>query len=242
MSRTLRRALVATAAAVGLSGSVAGTAFADSTSTSTAVPAAGSGRLVLIQQRAKAAIDTRLSALHLAITAVNSNLLIDASDRVTLSGTLNGDIAGLTALGQKIQADTTAAQARADYQTIFSGYRVFALALPQVRYATACDDITAGAWPRLTDAENRLATLLAGPDKSKDSSSVQATMQDLAKQLENITSSTSGLSAGVLALTPAQWNANHAILAGPRQTLQTVRGDVRSARGDVASVVTAIKS
>jgi hypothetical protein len=242
MSRTIRRALVATALAAGISGSVAGTAFADTSTTSPTAPTPGAGRLALIQQRAQVAIATRLSALHVALTAVNTNPSITASDKTTLTTTLNGDLTGLSTLGQKIQADTTASQALADYQTIFSGYRVFALALPKVRYAAACDDVTAGVLPRLNDANARLSALLAGPDQSKDLPPVQAAMQDLATQLKNIATSTTGLSASVLALTPAEWNANHAILAGPRQTLEGVRADVHAARQDVITAVTAIKS
>jgi hypothetical protein len=172
---------------------------------------------------------------------VNTNQVISMSDKSTLLNTLNGDLTGLTALGPKIQADTTVAQAAADYRTIFSAYRVYALALPQVRYAGAVDDITTGVIPRLTDAQSKLSALLAGSASGKHTPAVQTAMKDLAAQIESITSATTGLSSQVLALIPAQYDANHAILSGPRQTLVSTRGDIRTARQDVKTVVAAIK-
>lgn len=251
MNHPIRKALAATAIAAGACGVVSGPALAATSSPTTsptsssptsASSASSTTRLNAIKQRAKLAIDDRLSALHFAVSDVQGNRFISSTDKTTLLNTLDGDLSGLTALGTKIQEDTTLAEAEADYRTIFTGYRVFALALPQVRYAAACDDITGTVLPRLTDAHTRLAALLAGPDKSKDTPPVQAAMQNLADQIQTVTTSTNGLSATVLAITPAQWDANHSILAGPIQTLRTARGDVRTAREDVAIVVAAIKS
>lgn len=246
MNYPIRKALAAIAVAAGGLGIAGGSALADTSAPTTPGTAASSAtsstQLAAIQQRAKVAINVRLSALHLAVSDVQDNRFISSSDKSTLLSTLDNDQSGLNALGAKIQSDTTASEALADYRTIFTGYRVFALALPQVRYAAACDDITGTVLPKLTDAQSRLAALLAGPDKSKDSPAVQAAMQDLAAHIQTITSSTNGLSSTVLAITPAQWDANHSILTGPKQTLRTARGDVRTARSDIATVVTEIKS
>jgi hypothetical protein len=240
MSRTIRGALAATAVAVCACGAATGAAFASTTS-STATPP-GTGRLVAIQHRAKVAIIGRLSALNVAISDVNSNRVISSADKSTLLNTLNGDVSGITALEQKIEADTTGSAGLADYQTVFTGYRVFALALPEVRYAAACDDITGGVLPRLTDAQTKLANLLAGPDKGKDTATLQATMHDLGNQIHAVTASTTGLSATVLAFTPGQWDANPSLLTTPIQTLRAARADVRTGRQDVAAIVAAIKS
>jgi len=260
MSRPIRKVVAAVAITVGTTGGLAGTAFAasnGSSSPSTAPstsPSGGSsapsgsssstdaGRLHEIQARAKAAIDARLHSLNFAIAAVKANRVITDADKDTLLNTLNGDVSGLTALEAKIQGDTTVAQAEADYKTIFSGYRVYALALPQVLFAAATDDITQAVLPHLNDADSRLTTLLNGKYKDKDTPPVQAAMKDLAAQINAITVSTKGLSAQVLAYTPAQWNANHGILGPPRQTLRTARADVRTGRADIAFVVAQIKS
>jgi hypothetical protein len=211
------------------------------TSTSASPAANGAARLATIQALAKLAIANRLTSLNATIPVVTANPVISAADRATLLTTLNGDLNALTPLAAKIATDTTAAQAQTDYETIFTGYRVYALALPQVRYAAAIDDLSAGVLPKLTSAQSTLAGLLGGVDAGKNTAAVQAAMTDLSKQIAAITSTTAGLSATVLAYTPAQYDANHAILSQPRATLTQARADARTAAADIATVVKAIQ-
>jgi hypothetical protein len=201
----------------------------------------GQQNLAAIQKLAAAAIARRLAALGVASNAVTNSTAITAADKATLLTTLSNDVSGLTALGTTIAADTTAAKARSDYQTIFTAYRVFALALPQVRFAQAGDDLTTAVLPKLTDAQTKLAALLAGADAAKNTPAVQAAMTNLATQIGAIGTATSGLSASVLAYTPAQYDANHALLSPSRQSLATARGDVKTARGDIVLVMNALK-
>jgi hypothetical protein len=120
-------------------------------------PTTGLGAL-----KAKAAVDigARVSAMNAMIPQINANQFITAADRSTLLATLNGDLSGLTALGQKIAGDTTTAQATTDRKTVFAGYRVFALAIPQVAYAAAADDITGAELPALINAQKGLTAAL----------------------------------------------------------------------------------
>ncbi len=233
MNRSVRRA-------------IAGAALAGCASIGLAAPAwaagsNGSATLSGIKQRAAAAISVRLSSLSKAIPAVDSNKWLTATDKSTLLSTLTADQSGLTALQPKIQADATVAQARTDYQSIFLDYRVYALAQPQVRLAAAADDITGGVLPRLTDAQSRLTSLLSGSDSSKNTAAVQTAMSDLAAKIQAITSATSGLSTSLLALTPSQYDADHTVLAGPRETILSARADIVAARADVMTVVGALK-
>jgi hypothetical protein len=238
--------LAATATAVLVSGAaLPGVALAD-TSPSTSAPSpgqdsAGQDRLAAIQANAATAIAKRLASLNQAIPAVTNNKAITDADRAALLGTLSGDVSGLTALGQTIAADTTAKQAAADSQRIFTDYRVYALMLPKAHYAAAADDLTGTVLPKLTDAQTRLSALLAGADAGKNTPAVQAAMSDLAAQITAITSATSGLASTVLAYTPAQYNANHDLLSPARASLTTARADAKTARADVATVVKALQ-
>jgi len=226
-----------------------GTALADtgspavSSASPTATPtAAPHGKsLASIQAAAAAAIAKRLASLSVSINDVNNNSVITPADKTTLLATLNGDVTGLTALGVTIAGDTTAKQAASDYATIFTSYRVYALALPQVRFAAAADDMTVTVLPKLTDAQAKLAALLAGVDSGKNTPQVQAWMADLATQITAIGTETTGLSATVLAFTPAQYDANHALLAPARASLAISRNDIKTARSDVANVMKALK-
>jgi hypothetical protein len=237
---TLALAALAAAAPAGAD-TTAPSSSTSSASPSTSSTSNGAARLATIQALAKLAIANRVTSLNATIPVVTANPVITAADRATLLTTLNGDLNGLTPLGAKIAADTTAEQAQTDYETIFTGYRVYALALPQVRYAAAVDDLSAGVLPKLTSAQTTLAGLLAGVDAGKNTAAVQAAMTDLGKQIAAITSTTTGLSATVLAYTPAQYNANHAILSQPRATLTQARADARAAAADIATVVKAIQ-
>jgi hypothetical protein len=235
-----------TAAAVAIGGAslaaVAGPAFADTgTPSATSSPSSAAGRLSAIQAEAAIDISRRLGALNTAVAKVTTNPVITATDKTTLLGVLNGDVSGLTTLGATIAADTTVSQAATDYQTIFTGYRVYALALPQVRFAAAGDDLTGGVLPLLTSAQSTLEQLLAGVDSGKDSDAVKAAMADLATQIATVSSDSDGLAATVLGYTPADYNANHALLSGPRAQLATARTAARAARADIVTVVGALK-
>ncbi len=194
-----------------------------------------------IKARASTAISGRLTSLQSAISAVNANGVLTSGDRTSLMGILNGDVSGLTALGPRIQADTTVAQAGSGYRSVFLSYRVYALALPQVRLAAAADDITGGVLPRLTDALVKLSTMLAAADPGKDTALVKAEVSNLAFQIQTVSSMTNGLSAKILAYTPAQYDTNHALLSGTRQTLLSARAGVAMATVEIQSVLAALK-
>jgi hypothetical protein len=248
MNRFTKAAAGLATAAVVLTG-LTGTALADtgspavSSASPTATPtSAPHGKsLASIQAAAAAAIAERLASLSVAINDVNNNTVITPADKITLLATLNGDVTGLTALGVTIAGDTTAKQAASDYSTIFTSYRVYALALPQVRFAAAADDMTVAVLPKLTDVQAKLAALLAGVDSGKNTPQVQAWMADLATQITAIGTETSGLSATVLAYTPAQYDANHGLLAPARASLAISRKDIKTARGDISNVMKALK-
>jgi hypothetical protein len=232
MRHPFRAAIAAVAVVTG-----AGTALAGAASAQTS----GTG-LNDVKTKAAAAISQRLTSLTSAITAVNGNKWLTSTDKSAALQILNNDVSGLTALGQKIQGDTTYAQAVSDYKTIFTGYRVYLLALPQIRLAAASDDLSTGVVPRLTDAQTRLQNLLNGKDSGKNNSTVQAAMADLAKQIQAITQETNGLSTTVLAFTPAEYDANTSILHPARTAISTARADAKTARQDIKTVVGALRS
>lgn len=207
--------------------------------TSSDSPTAPGKTLAQVQASGAAAIARRQAALTTAIAAVGANTQITSTDRATLDTTLGSDQSGLTALGQTLAADTTVAQARTDYTTIFTGFRVYALAVPQVHFAAAADTITVTILPALSNAQQELTTALAA-NPSKNTAAVQASMADLASRIGDMTTKTTGLAAEVLAYTPAQYNADHALLAAPRADLHAARIDATAARADIVSVSKAL--
>jgi hypothetical protein len=239
MPRLAKKLSAGAAFTVAATGLFAPAAFASGSSSVTT--ARQTADLAAIKAKAAAAISVRESALGQAVTAVTNNPYLTTADRTAVLSTFTADQSGLSALAPVIQADTTVTQAASDYRSIFTAFRVFALRLPQARFAASADDLTGTVLPRLTNAQSTLQALLSGPDSGKDTPTVQAAMADLAAQINAITSDTRGLSSTVLAFTPDQYNADPAILADPRSQLITARADARKAEADIRTVLGALK-
>jgi hypothetical protein len=238
MNRIASSTLIGSAAIVAIVAGTCAPAFADGTST----PAPSAGKsLAVIQANAKVQTTARTGALNTAIAKVNEAQDITASDRSTILATLNGDLAGMTTVEAKIAADTTAATAAADYKTIFTTYRVYAVAIPQSRFAAAADRLTSTTIPKLTDAQTKLAAALAGPDASKSTAALQADLTDMSAQISAATSDLNGVAARALAVTPAAFDANHAIMSPIRTSVTTAIADLKKASSDAKTVLAAIK-
>jgi hypothetical protein len=194
-----------------------------------------------VQASAKTQIDNRLGKLHTAIGKETSFKGVSSSDRSTLLGRLDSDVSGLTALETKIAGDSTLATAVADYKTIFTTYRVFAVALPQTRIVSVADRGVSTAIPKLTAAESKLAGLLSGKDASKSTPALQADLTDMTTQISAATSALNGVSSSALAVTPSDFNSNHSVLASARASVKTAVADLKKARSDAQAVRAALK-
>lgn len=234
MNRIVRNALIGSAATAALVVGASVPAFA---TTSAAHPKT----LAAIQASAKVKTSARTSKLNTAIAKVTAAKDISDADRATILGVLNGDLAGMTTVEAKIAADTTVAAAAADYKTIFTTYRVYAVAIPQARLAAGADRMTSTTIPRLTDAQSKLAAALAGPDASKSTPALQADLADMTTQLAAATAALSGISAQALAVTPDAFNANHEVLSPVRSAVKSAIADLKKAAADGHAVVGAIK-
>jgi hypothetical protein len=202
--------------------------------TNPATPSTGRS-LSAIQARAAAAITSRVDHLNAAISKVNADSKLGSAGPL-LSAYLSKDIPGLQQLGQKIAADTTAAAARTDAKTITTNYRVFALGIPAARLAGSSDQITTATVPKLTAAAKA-----AGYQTSGNQATLTPLLADLSAQIGTASTSTSGVATTVLGYTPAQWNANHALLASSRTSVTTARTAVKKAESDLKQIRTDIK-
>jgi hypothetical protein len=238
MNRIVSTTLIGTAAVVALVAGSCAPAFADGTSTP--APVAGKS-LSAIQAEAKIKTTARIGALNTAIAKVNAAQDITSADRATILDTLNGDLAGMNTVEATIAADTTALTAAADYKTIFTTYRVYAVAIPQSRLAAAADRMTSTAIPRLTDAQSKLAAALAGPDSSKSTPELQADLSDMSAQIASATSALNGIAAQALAVTPSAFNSNHSVLQPVRSAVKAAIADLKKAAADGKTVLAAIK-
>jgi hypothetical protein len=238
MNRIASTSLIGAAATVALVAGSCAPAFADGTST----PAPAGGKtLAAIQANAKVKTTARIGALNTAIAKITAAQDISSSDRATILATLGGDLAGMNTVEATIDADTTVATAAADYKTIFTGYRVYAVAIPQSRLAAAADRMTSTTVPKLTDAQSKLSAALAGPDASKSTPALLADLADMSSQIAAAGTALNGIAAESLAVTPSAYNSNHSVLAAIRTAVTTAIADLKKASTDGKTVLAAIK-
>lgn len=197
--------------------------------------------LATVQAAGKAATATRIATLNVTIPKITADKYLTPSDRSTILATLNHDLSSMDALQTKIAADTDLKTAAADVQSIYTAYRVFAVAIPQSHYAAAADALTDSALPALLKVQSALQTALAGADKSKDTPAIDAQMADLAKQISTVQSSTAGVSAFALSVTPAQFDANHSVLAATHTSVKAAQSAAKAASADAKAVKAALK-
>jgi hypothetical protein len=241
MTRQSLIRIVAGGAIAGCIGLAATPAFA-TTSTTTQNPNAHgpsatnqAAALAKIKADANTAIQSRLTALNAVIGVLNGLSNCAVTPLVTTAQT---DVTGLTALDATIQADTTVAQARTDAQTIFTGYRVYALVIPVdhlVRATCAVTDVTT----KLTGLETKWSSL--------NDPSIASLLADMQAQTQAAAQGVNGLASTLESYRPTDWNSNHALLDGPRSTLKTARQDLETARHetdrhDAKQIVTILRA
>lgn len=193
-----------------------------------------------IQAAAAKATSDRITALGKGITKITANTCVSDADKSTILGTFNADVTAMQGLATTIAADTDATKAATDYRSIFEGYRVDAVALPQAHYAAAADCISSKTLPALISAQTKLtAALTKHPDKS--TAAVQADMADLATQIAAAQAAVNGVSSSALAVTPSDYNSNKTVLSSEKSSLATALAAVKAAHTDAKSVLAALK-
>lgn len=223
MTRTWGAVLAATITTAAL---VAATASPALAGTRDDDPGSGpKSTLAGIQKAGAAATDKRIDSLTVAIARVEGNDKLTDADRATILATLQADVDAMHRLAAEIAGDTTKADAAADYHDIFTDYRVYAVALPQALYAAGADALTGTAIPRLHAAYDKLADKV-GSDPSDEQ---QELLDQMAESIRDAEAGSAGLAADSLAVTPADWNADHDVMVDIRRQLRDAVRDARDA-------------
>ena len=238
------------AAAAGVTGLalIGSPAFADTTPTPTPSPSPSSTAkahtprtLAEVQAAGAKATGDRETKLSAAITKVTGDKSLSSSDRSTILGTLNADLAAMKSSASAIAADTTITQAEADLKEVYSKYRVYAVALPQARLAADADRLTGTALPKLTKEQSTLAGLLAGKDKAKSTAALQSDLSDMSKQIATASHDASGQASAALAVTPSAYDSNHSALSSVKSSLESARTAAKKAASDAKTIRQALK-
>jgi hypothetical protein len=228
---------VASTTALGLAAGVGGaaptaTANSGTSGNSTAAPADLSG----LKAKAAEDVDDRVNALNRATDKVNGAKSL-GSGQSTLVAYLGTDVTPLQQLNEKIQNDTTYQQALTDFRDIFTDFRVYALVLPAAAIAGDAFRATDTVIPNLTSASSKAQARV--DDGNRDA--LQPVIDDLNGQIATAAGATNGVAATVLAFTPAQWNADHGLLATAKGQDQTADTAIRRGRADVRDIVQIVR-
>lgn len=193
--------------------------------------AAGEGETqqVVLEARRRAAtgaITRRVLALRERLGVAESIVHLSEEQRVALTSQLQEQINGLTGLGARIQGDDDEATLRADAQRIVTDYRVYVLTIPKAR-GVGLADIELAAADRFTKLADRLATAI---DQAKrDTTDTREDLAQLRSKIAAVTAAVPPIPSALLALQPAGYPANHAVLVQARQSLRTGRADLADA-------------
>ena len=259
----MKLALPGTLAALAIGGllviGAAAPAFAAQPSPLTPEVATGSGARACSTQRTAAKDNSVAHLQALGDCEINRRLVtittlqdhvsnpngLTSGDRSALQSLLTADTTGLNNLKSKIDGETDATALRADIGTIVTGYRIYLLMVPMTAEVISADN-EAAAVGRLTTVAGKLQDRIdAASGKGKNVSQAQADLDNITASLGQVNTSTlAGISAQLLALTPAGYNAGTAgpVLKADHTTLQGIRTSLNAARADAVACRAALRA
>lgn len=183
-----------------------------------------------IQRAADRATDNRIRALEEALEEVADSEHLSDGHRSTITATLQSDLDAMHDLQDEIAAEDSAADALTAYRSIFTDYRVYAVAIPQSLYAAAADGLTDSALPLLQQVHDDLAAVADGDAE------VESALDEMQASIDEATELLDGLADAMLAVSPADFNADPEVLADLRDSLREATDATRDAREDARDI------
>jgi hypothetical protein len=190
-----------------------------------------------------ARIAIRIKTLNALAIAVRGATNLTGDHKSALTALISSDRSGLTALKAKIDADADLATVKTDGRGIVVDYRIYMLAMPQVRF-TIGSDIQTAAVARLRDVHDKLAAIVTKlAADGKDVAQEQAQLDDMTTRLAAVTAAIAGKADGLLAVKPSpDAAAMHAAVAPVRAAMHTGRDNLKAAIADAKKVRTELKA
>ena len=194
-----------------------------------------------VRARCLAAIDVRLPALAGARAGVASNRHVTDDHQSALTADIDDTAGRLRVLGDAIKADTDLAALRDHCRSIFEDNRVFALVLPRARLVVGADTATDAA-ATLRDVAGKLAAAIDRAEAAgQDVTQAKMDLNAMKAAISSGMAAAGAVPGAVLGLTPADWNADHEVLAPVRQSLRSARADLKVARDLAQKIRTGLR-
>jgi hypothetical protein len=141
----------------------------------------------------------RLMAFNLRIQGMGP---VTDAKKASVGVIVQTNIAGLTTLKTKLDGDTDLATARADYKTIFTNFRIYALVVPQQDVLSRADRITSIVADVTATSTLLSARILSAQSAGHDVSTLTTTLTDLQSRLASATTHALDATLGVAGLVP----------------------------------------
>ncbi|MCL5003674.1 MAG: hypothetical protein M1352_00180 [Patescibacteria group bacterium] len=170
-------------------------------------------------QRADKMIGMRISSLNTINTRIQNDNRLTSDQKNSLTNEVQNDIAGLTALKQKIDADTDLVAARANAKEIVTNYYIYAVFEPKIRLLITLNNLAAvdaNLAAQLPEIQNLVNDLKS---QGKDTTGLQSYLSDISQELKTISVDINSNIAKVEAL----GNGN---VSEAEQIFSTVRQDI----------------
>ncbi len=208
---------------------------------------AEANKIPQIIKRADQEITRRIEALTKFSVKINELKKVSDSVKATISANIQSQIASLTTLKAKIDADTDITVLRTDVKSITNSYRIFALVMPQAAIIAASDRALTIADTMTTLSAKLQARITAAQSAGKDVAAIQAKLTELNTKVANARVQAAGAASSVAALTPDQGDtakaeANRAVLFKARASVKTANQDLRAAQANAKDIAKVLKS
>ena len=193
-------------------------------------------------------ITRRTNALNALNTRINAMVRVPASDKSSLSATIQSQLTAMTTLQGQVTADASSSTAlKADMQTMTQDYRIFILVIPQGAIEAASDRVLTIASDTTTLAGKLQARITTDQNAGDNVSAEQASLTDLNVKVSDAGVQAQAAITEVASLSPDQGNttvqqSNTAALKDARSKIQTAQQDLRTARQDAGSIVKGLLS
>jgi len=201
-------------------------------------------RLQNIVNRADQEIARRITALNALSTRINAMQRVSASDKSSLSSTIQTQINAMNTLQGQITADENSTTSlRTDIQSITTSYRIFILVIPQGAIEAAADRVMTIVSDMTTLGTKLQARITALG--SSASATLTSAMADFNTKVADANTQAQTAVSGVSGLQPDMGNttvqqANTSALKEARSEIQAAQKDLIAARQDAGTIVKAL--
>jgi hypothetical protein len=229
--------LPASAYAAGTAGS--GTA-ASGTAGSVSQPRCTPADLPAAKVYVEGLLKERVVTLEALTARVSASRGVTAPDKAELQADLSKDHSAMQVLQQQVPSDATCAALVANAETMVFDYRVYLVMTPQADLVLVADTESALASVGVHWEPGIQAAITYAANHGKDVAQAQQAFDDLKTQLTDALAQLQGLSATVLAQTPAGSPGNHTVFVAARDKCQAAFTDLQNGRRDLATILSAL--